>query len=244
MCPSHHWGAAMTQPLHSSGCFPVPACGWAHNGISVQRCPLSDPTGSWKATHRPDPAKSHFHPTRCLPTQGLPGRLQRRGNSSYWQHTRPSSCYGPDSPASCCHLPTAATCLPRYCQAMSLSTCHTSNSTSQLWHPSEPTQRIVHKEQNCALLESILIFRGQDHENSVVMANKTIVLKALPTSKALFCILIAYRLQTHYDLFKYELSHPTWRKWLWWNLVISNVRMICRITPSVSTWFPVRKKKS
>lgn len=62
---------------------------------------------------------------------GAGWRLQRRGNSSYWQHMKPSSRH---MPASCCHLPPAATCLPRQCQAMSLhlSTCHTSNNTSKL----------------------------------------------------------------------------------------------------------------
>lgn len=54
-------------------------------------------------------------------------------------------------------------------------------------------QKTQHKEQNCALLENILIFRGQDYVNSTGMGNKTTVLKALPPSKALLCILIAYR---------------------------------------------------
>lgn len=43
MCPSHHWGAAMTQPFHSSGCFPVPARVWVDNGVSV-RSAVPSPT--------------------------------------------------------------------------------------------------------------------------------------------------------------------------------------------------------
>lgn len=69
-------------------------------------------------------------------------------------------------------------------------------------------QRTQHKEQNCALLENILIFRGQDYVNSTGTGNKTTVLKALPPSKALLCILIAYGLKKHNALFKYELSPP------------------------------------
>lgn len=67
-------------------------------------------------------------------------------------------------------------------------------------------ERTQHKEQNRALLDNILIFRGQDHVNSTGMGNKTTVLKALPPSKALLCVLIAYELQKYNDLFKHELS--------------------------------------
>lgn len=67
-------------------------------------------------------------------------------------------------------------------------------------------QRTLHKEQNCALLENSLVFRGQDHVKSIGTSNKTIVLKAFPPSKALFCNLMAYRLQKHNNLFKY--SYP------------------------------------
>lgn len=35
-CLSHHPGAAMTQPFHSSGCFPALVCVWANNAVCVR----------------------------------------------------------------------------------------------------------------------------------------------------------------------------------------------------------------
>lgn len=47
ICLSHHPGAAMTQPFHSSGCFPALACVQADNAVCVRSAvPLPTPQSS------------------------------------------------------------------------------------------------------------------------------------------------------------------------------------------------------
>lgn len=82
ICLSHHQGAAVTQPFHSSGCFPALACVGADNAACVRSampCPTPQPLSQRQRGDRILP--SCFHPTRCPPSCRLAGRLQTRGHS-------------------------------------------------------------------------------------------------------------------------------------------------------------------